>query len=73
MALGKETRKTDGGWFPSIIGPNEVFARNNSGEEDVVPTPYYDEKTMPKFRRNPAGSDNDNDPGDAGWKGKGYK
>ena len=57
MALGKETRKTDGGWFPSIIGPNEIFARNNSGEENVTPTPYYDAKTMPKFRKNPASND----------------
>ena len=72
MALGKETRKTDGGWFPSIIGPNEVYARNKSAEEDVIPTPFYDEKTMLKFRPNPAGNDNDNDSGNASWHTKGY-
>ena len=55
--MGKETKKTDGGWFPSIIGPNEIYARNKSGEEDVVPTPYYDARDMPKFRDNPATSD----------------
>ena len=57
MALGKETRKGDGGWFPSIIGPNDIYARNRSAEEDVVPTPYYDATTMPKFRENPKPSD----------------
>lgn len=57
MALGKETRKTDGGWFPAIIGPNEPSPRNKSGEEDVVPTPSYDAQTMPKFRKNPATAD----------------
>lgn len=56
MALGKETTQGKGGWFPSIIGPNEIYARNKSAEEDVTPTPYYDVKTMPKFRKNPAPS-----------------
>ena len=70
MALGKETTQGKGGWFPSIIGPNEVYARNRSGEEDVTPTPYYEERRMSKFRKSPAGSDNDNDPGDAGWRSK---
>lgn len=55
--MGKETTKGKGGWFPSIIGPNEICARNKSGEEDVVPTPYYDAKSMPKFRKNPASGD----------------
>lgn len=57
MALGKETKKGDGGWFPSIIGPNDIYARNRSGEQDVEPTPYYDARTMPKFRLNPKPSD----------------
>ena len=57
MALGKETTQGKGGWFPSIIGPNEIYARNRAGEEDVTPTPYYDKKTMPKFRPNPATAD----------------
>ena len=60
MALGKETKKTAGGWFPSIIGPNDLYARNKAAEDDdfcVDPTPYYDARTMPVFRKNPASAD----------------
>lgn len=56
MALGKETRKSDGGWFPSIIGPNEKSARHIAGDVLVEPTPSYDATSMPLFRKNPAPS-----------------
>lgn len=50
--MGKETTKGKGGWFPSIIGPNELFARNKAnGTDEIVPTPYYDKKDMPVFRK----------------------
>lgn len=44
-------------FFEWVGKPNEVGPRNRANEEDVTPTPYYDAKTMPKFRQNPRPSD----------------
>lgn len=59
MALGKETTKGQGGWFPSIIGPNDKGPRtngypHNGGMPGTTPsTPSYDAKKIPVWPEMP--------------------
>ena len=62
MALGNETRKGDGGWFPSIIFEKvDSGPRNAASKDQVEPTPSYDAQKFPLFRKNPAGNDEEAD------------
>ena len=59
--MGDETRKTDGGWFPSIIfQKGGSSARNREQTLPIVQTPWYDDdiKVSPFYNGPTSGDKN---------------